>query len=80
MSNTKLTVTVDENAVDIPTMRDMPIDEYEFYVLNGMLFVDDDNVLRSALGQYPLAVTAEQLDTLISYLEALRGEVGGEAA
>lgn len=79
MSNSKPIVTVDENVVDIPTMREMEIGDYEFYLLNGLLFVDDDNVLRSAVGQYPLAVTAEQLEALIECLEAKREYVGRDA-
>ena len=80
MPNSRFTVTVDENAVDIPTMRDMAIGDYEMYMQSEMLFVDHHDVLRSALGQYPLAVTAEQLESLISYLQSLRGQVGGDAA
>ena len=74
----KLTVTVDESAVDIPTMRDMSISEYMVYVESELLFVDHHDVLRSGPGQYPLAVTREQLRMLIAHLKSLEGRVGGD--
>lgn len=79
MPTSKLTVTVDENAADIPNMRAMAIGDYEVYVQSELLFVDHHDVLRSGPGQYPLAVTAEQLDSLIAYLQSLRGQVGRDA-
>lgn len=76
----KLPVTVDENAVDIPTMREMSIGEYQMYVETELLFVDHHDVLRSGPGQYPLAVTREQLRVLIAHLKSLEPKVGGDAA
>lgn len=72
----KLPVTVDENAVDIPTMREMSIGEYQIYVETELLFVDHHEVLRSGPGQYPLAATREQFRVLIAYLKSLEARVG----
>lgn len=76
----KLKVTVDEMAVDIPTMREMSTKEYQRYLQNELLFVDHHDVLRSGPGQYPLAVTRQQLRALIAFLKSLDGTVGGNAA
>ena len=76
----KLSVTVDESAVDIPTMYRMSIGEYQMYVETELLFVDHHDVLRSGPGEYPLAVTREQLRVLIAHLKSLEHRVGGDAA
>lgn len=74
----KLPVAVDENAVDIPTMRGMSLGDYQLYVETELLFVDHHGVLRSGLGQYPLAVRRDQLRVLIAHLESLESTVGGD--
>jgi hypothetical protein len=75
----KLPVSVDESAVDIPTMREMSIGDYQVYVESELFFVDHHDVLRSGLGQYPLAVTRAQLRVLIEYLKSIESRVGGDA-
>lgn len=76
----KLKVEVDESAVDIPTMRDMSTSEYQAYIENELFFVDHHDVLRSAMGQYPLAVTREQMRALIDHFNRLESRVGSETA
>lgn len=76
----KLKIEVNENAVDIPTMRDMSLAEYQTYIENELLFIDHHDVLRSGMGQYPLAVTREQVRALIAYLQAIGSQVGIENA
>lgn len=76
----KLPVTVNESAVDIPTMREMSIGEYQMYLETELLFVDHHDVLRSGPGQYPLAVTREQLRMLVAHLKGLESRVGADSA
>ncbi|USS54161.1 hypothetical protein [Pseudomonas kermanshahensis] len=75
----KLPVTVDYDAVaaDIPTMQEMPIDGYASYIANDLFFVDHHGVLRAALGEYPIATSAEQLDELIRYLNGVSTRMRG---
>ena len=80
MSYSKLKTTTEVEAVDIPTMNDMSADEYRDYLHGGLLFVDHQDVLRSAPAEYPLAVTREQLQILIQHLQGLTDRVGGDAA
>lgn len=70
----KMTVTVE--AVNIPTMHEMSIREYEAYLRGGLLFVDHHGILRSAPAEYPLATSKEQLRSLIRYLEEIEPKVG----
>jgi len=72
--------TIEIDAVDIPTMYKMSIDEYRQYIETELFFVDHHDVLRSAIAQYPLAVTHEQLRALITYLQSLDSKVGPERA
>lgn len=58
-----------EDVVDIPTMREMGAGEgYIGYVQESLFFVDHHDVLRSVLGEWPIAVTKEQVHALIRYL------------
>lgn len=72
----RIKVEVDGSAVDIPTMRDMSVSEYRAYIEDELFFVDHHDVLRSAMGEYPLAVTCEQLQALVAYLQNLEPKVG----
>jgi predicted nucleic-acid-binding protein len=72
--------TVEIDAVDIPTMYKMSIEEYKNYIETEVFWVDHHDVLRSAIAQYPLAVTREQLHTLIAYLQSLDSQVGADRA
>ncbi|MNH88011.1 hypothetical protein D3C81_727770 [compost metagenome] len=77
----KLNVTIDTdaNAVDIPSMHKMPLDEYASYVDGGLFFVDHHEVLRAVLGEYPIATTSKQVEHLISYLQVVAEKMrGGE--
>jgi len=75
----KLNVTIDTdaNAVDIPSMHKMPLDEYASYVDGGLFFVDHHEVLRAVLGEYPIATTSKQVEHLISYLELVAEKMRG---
>lgn len=77
----KLNVTIDTdaNAVDIPSMHKMPLDEYASYVDGGLFIVDHHEVLRAVLGEYPIATTSKQVEHLISYLQVVAEKMrGGE--
>lgn len=71
---------VEIDAVDIPTMYRMDLGEYRQYLETELFFIDHHDVLRSALGEYPLTVTREQLRELIRYLQSLDSKVGAERA
>ncbi len=73
----RLKVETDSSAVDIPEMREMPLEEYLEYVKNELFFIDHHDVLRSAMGEYPLAVTKEQMKLLIQHLQEAQDRVGG---
>ena len=61
---------LNEDVVDIPTMREMGAgDGYISYVQESLFFVDHHDVLRSTLGEWPIAVTKEQVQALIRYLQ-----------
>ena len=68
----KIKVEANGEAIDIPSMREMSIEEYESYLKNDLLFVDHHDVLRSVIGEYPIAVTKEQMETLIVYLKNMK--------
>lgn len=74
----RIKVEVDESAADIPEMRAMSLAEYQTYIENELFFVDHHDVLRSSMGQYPLAVTREQMQALITYFESIQSKVGPE--
>lgn len=72
----KISITVDIETVDIPTMMKMTNEEYREYVHNdGLVFVDHHDVLRSSVAAYPLATTLEQFDILIDELQKLRSNM-----
>lgn len=72
----RLKVETDSSAADIPEMREMPAGEYLQYVKSALFFIDHHDVLRSAMGEYPLAVTKEQIKLLIQYLQEVQARVG----
>lgn len=65
-------------AVDIATMADMSMAEYEGYLRDGLLFVDHHDVLRSQPAGYPLAVTKAQYNALLNYIKELGPCIGSE--
>lgn len=69
----KLNVTLDPDAtvVDIPTMFKMPLDEYAAYLDGGLFRLDHHEILRAALGEYPIATTSAQVEHLITYLQGV---------
>ncbi|MGX5173799.1 hypothetical protein ACUR5C_07235 [Aliikangiella sp. IMCC44653] len=69
-------INQDVEAVDIVTMADMSMDDYKRYLESDLLLVDTHDVLRSQPAGYPLATNAEQVDTLINYLNSIRSKVG----
>lgn len=76
MSYKTIKSTQEIEAVDIPTMADMPIEEYKDYLRFGLIFVDHHDILRSAVAGYPLAVNKEQLNALIAYLNEIAPKIG----
>ncbi len=76
MTYKTLKTTMVVEAVDIPTMRDMSIDEYKEYVEFGIVFVDHHEILRSAPAEYPIACTKTQLSAFIDYLNSIKDKLG----
>ena len=70
------TTKQDVTAVDIQTMAEMSISEYQQYLREGLLSVDHHDVLRSEPAGYPLAVNKEQLKALRAYLKELEPKLG----
>lgn len=76
MSYKTITSTQEIEAVDIPTMADMPIEEYKDYLRFGLMTVDHHDILRSAVAGYPLATNKEQLNALVDYLNEIASKIG----
>lgn len=64
----KVTTDGEGEAIDIPTMRDMPIDQYKEYVKHELFFMDHHEVLRSTFCEYPYATSPAQIDAFIEVL------------
>jgi hypothetical protein len=71
-----ITTTTEVHAVDIPTMREMAIEDYDDYLRGGLLQVDHHEVLRSEPAGYPIATTREQVEALIAYLKEIAPSIG----
>ncbi|WP_375203779.1 hypothetical protein [Hyphococcus sp.] len=69
-----VTQTVEIEAVDIPTMAEMPPAQYRSHVESELLFQDHHGVIRMSHGEYPLAVTQDQVDALIELLTEWRAK------
>ena len=63
-------------AVDIHTMANMSIDEYNEYLRFGLLTVDHHDILRSEPAGYPIATSKEQFNALLAYLNEIAPKVG----
>lgn len=61
--------TVNDEVVDIDTMRQFSVEEYPNYLEPHLFFVDHHGILRSELAQWPYATKAEQVRELIRYLQ-----------
>ncbi|MDR3479861.1 MAG: hypothetical protein P4L91_04030 [Burkholderiaceae bacterium] len=70
------TVNQDIVAVDIQTMGDMSMEDYNEYLRNGLLTVDHHDILRSVPAGYPIAVTKKQFSALMAYLKEIERRVG----
>ena len=68
MSYNTIKITVEANAVDIPTMEKMPIEEYREYLKHGLIHIDHHEIIRSLVAGYPLACNKAQLKELINHL------------
>lgn len=76
MSYKTFTVKQDVVAVDIQTMGDMSMEDYNEYLRSGLLIVDHHDILRSEPAGYPLAVTKKQFKALMAYLKEIEPKVG----
>lgn len=76
MTYKTFTVKRDVVAVDIDTMGDMSMKDYEEYLRNGLLTIDHHDILRSEPAGYPLAVTKAQFKVLLAYLNEIAPKVG----
>ena len=76
MTYKTFTTKQDVTAVDIQTMAQMTIAEYNEYLRTGLLTVDHHDLLRSEPAGYPLAVNKAQLKALIMYLKELEPRLG----
>lgn len=61
---------VEVEAVDIPTMTEMSLEEYTSYIESNLVFSDHHGVIRATQGEYPLACTKAQLNALVKFLQA----------
>jgi hypothetical protein len=70
-STMKHTITIDigNDVANIPTMESMSPEEYSSYVEEALFWVDHHDVLRSTVGDYAIATSAEQIELLITYLK-----------
>lgn len=65
-------IEIGKEVVDIPTLESYSQLEYRDYMEGHLLYTDHHGALRAVLGDYPLAVTRDQIDTLIDYLRSKR--------
>ena len=71
--------TIEIEATDIPTMRQMSNSEYWDFVKRGELFfIDHHDVVRSTPAEYPLATSRQQLEMLIEALKKFRDRMPGD--
>jgi len=75
MTYKTLKTTVEVEAIDIPTMSEMSIDEYKEYVEFGLTYIDHHEILRSAPAGYPIACTKAQLSAFIDYLNSIKDKL-----
>ncbi|MDD5125033.1 hypothetical protein [Methylovulum sp.] len=76
MTYKTFTCNQDVVAVDIHTMGDMSLEDYNEYIRTGLLTVDHHDILRSEPAGYPLAVTKAQFNALLAYLKEIGPRVG----
>lgn len=69
-----LKINIEIEAVDIPTMSDMPSGDYKNYIESHLYFVDHHGILRSTQGEYPIACSKTQLRQLIEYLNSVESK------
>ena len=62
----------DVTAVDIQTMGDMSLAEYQEYLEHGLFTIDHHGILRSEPAGYPIATNKQQLAALESYLNGIK--------
>ncbi len=72
MQYTIIKESINIEVADIPTMSEMSDNDYKEYLETSLLFTDHHGVLRSTQGEYPIACSKSQLETLISYLESIK--------
>lgn len=65
-------------AIDIQGMSQLSMNDYKEYIREHLVELDRHEVLRSIPAGYPLAVTKEQLEMLISYLKELGTKMNNE--
>ena len=70
------TLRTDVVSVDIQTMAQMSMQDYDEYLRTGLFTIDHHEILRSEPAGYPLAVTQEQVKALIGYLTEIAPKVG----
>jgi hypothetical protein len=71
MPHETITFKQSVTSVDISTMENMSMDDYQEYLQFGLLFVDHHDILRSEPADYPLATNKKQLRALINHLSQL---------
>lgn len=76
MAYETFTVNQDIVAVDIQTMAEMSMEDYEEYIRTGLITIDHHDILRSEPAGYPLAVTKAQFKALLTYLKEIGPKVG----
>lgn len=72
MTRMKITTLGNDEVEDIPGMRAMPDEGYANYIKQDLFFVDHHEILRSSVGEYPIATSSRQVDLLIEHLKVVR--------
>lgn len=65
----EISLTINDEVVDIPTMRAMGDDEYRSYIDGALFWMDHHDVIRSTVGEWPIAATPRQMELLIEYIQ-----------
>lgn len=69
MSYIKINLPDDAAALDINGMGELTTEEYARYLEYELFSTDHHDVLRCNFGEFPIAVTKDQYQALIKYLQ-----------
>jgi hypothetical protein len=73
--NQTVNFRINDDVIDIPSMRSLNPDQYLAYVDQSLFWMDHHEVLRATIGDYAIATTQEQIDQLIIYLNTIKADM-----